>query len=185
MRAVKYPDVLEHGDGGAFLRVRRRCPDGGCGYSALYKPEESATAGRSGVEKPCDRHRGLLRARFERPRRDRTANKRNELAPSHLPPKNTVVQCLSLALCYGTASEKGQTIGPRRCDPMYSSGHLQTSGGVRPMSAVPPKADIDRPSQHVRFVPQPDSCTAAIAAPFGHLVGAAWAIDNARRVAAH
>ena len=32
-------------------------------------------------------------------------------------------------------------------------GQKQTSGGVRPMSAVPPKADIDRRGQHVRFVP--------------------------------
>src|SRR5215469_2817140 len=29
------------------------------------------------------------------------------------------------------------------------------------MSALPPKADIERRDWHVRFVPKPDSCTAA------------------------
>jgi hypothetical protein len=38
----------------------------------------------------------------------------------------------------------------------------QTSTRECSMSALPPKADIVRPHRHVRFVPQPDSCTAAM-----------------------
>jgi hypothetical protein len=45
------------------------------------------------------------------------------------------------------------------------------------MSGLPPKADIKRGRSHVRFVPKPDSCTAAntcaICTLFDHLVGAA------------
>jgi hypothetical protein len=37
--------------------------------------------GRSDAEKPCDRHRRLLRARRERPRGRRAAEQRDELAP--------------------------------------------------------------------------------------------------------
>src|SRR5262249_24601935 len=44
MRAVKYPDVLDDGDGRALLRVRRHGPHGGCGCNAACKSEESATA---------------------------------------------------------------------------------------------------------------------------------------------
>ena len=40
-------------------------------------------------------------------------------------------------------------------------GQKQTSAHVRVMSALPPKADIDRHGRHVRFVPKADSCNAA------------------------
>jgi hypothetical protein len=40
------------------------------------------------------------------------------------------------------------------------------------MSVLPSGADIVRPPQHVRFVPQPDSCTAAYSDYFDHFVGA-------------
>src|SRR5262252_1354342 len=41
------------------------------------------------------------------------------------------------------------------------SGQKQTLRGVRPMSALPPKADIADRDEHVRFVPKADSCGAA------------------------
>jgi hypothetical protein len=40
---------------------------------------------------------GLLRPRRERPRNRHTAEKRDEVAPLHVPPKNTLVQCLKLS----------------------------------------------------------------------------------------
>ena len=45
-------------------------------------------------------------------------------------------------------------------------------GKVRPMSALPPKADIGTQSWNVRFVPKADSCSAAKRSLFDHLVGA-------------
>jgi hypothetical protein len=39
---------------------------------------------------------------------------------------------------------------------MSDSGHKQTCRDVRPMSALPPKADSGRTSRHVRKVPIPD-----------------------------
>jgi len=39
------------------------------------------------------------------------------------------------------------------------------------MSALPPKADMDRRGRHVRFVPKADICSAAKAGLFDHLVG--------------
>jgi hypothetical protein len=36
---------------------------------------------------------------------------------------------------------------------MTASGHKQTSGRHWVMSALPPEADINRPGDHVRFVP--------------------------------
>jgi hypothetical protein len=38
---------------------------------------------------------------------------------------------------------------------------LEQSWSVRLMSALPPKADIDKRGRHVRFVPKADICTAA------------------------
>jgi hypothetical protein len=40
------------------------------------------------------------------------------------------------------------------------------------MSALPPKADIERQSLHVRFGPIADSCAAAMLSLFDHQVGA-------------
>ena len=45
---------------------------------------------------------------------------------------------------------------------MSALGQKQTLADVRVMSALPPKADIAERDQHVRFVPEADSCTAAI-----------------------
>src|SRR5215469_18541557 len=56
---------------------------------------------------------------------------------------------------------------------MSALGQKRTLGHVRAMSALPPKADIDQHGRHVRFVPEADSCTAAILSLFEHLVGAA------------
>ena len=39
------------------------------------------------------------------------------------------------------------------------------------MSALPPKADMGELSRNVRLVPKADSCTAAKAPLFDHLVG--------------
>src|SRR5262249_50281190 len=41
-------------------------------------------------------------------------------------------------------------------DPMPALGQKQTSGHVRAMSALPPKADIGTLSRNVRFVPKAD-----------------------------
>jgi hypothetical protein len=41
------------------------------------------------------------------------------------------------------------------------------------VSALPPKADIERHDRHVRFVPKADICSAANCTLFDHLVGAA------------
>ena len=40
---------------------------------------------------------------------------------------------------------------------MSAMGQKQTLEHVRVMSALPPKADIDRREQHVRFVPEADT----------------------------
>src|SRR5262249_36911 len=39
--------------------------------------------------------------------------------------------------------------------------HKLTQGHDGAMSALPPKADIDRRDRHVRFVPKAESCSAA------------------------
>src|SRR5215831_921246 len=48
---------------------------------------------------------------------------------------------------------------------MSALGQKRTSEVVQSMSALPPKADMDRPGHNVRFVPKADSCTAQIADP--------------------
>jgi hypothetical protein len=53
---------------------------------------------------------------------------------------------------------------------MSALGQKQTFPRVRPMSALHPKADIDRRDDDVRFVPKADSCTAAKSVLFDHLV---------------
>jgi hypothetical protein len=45
---------------------------------------------------------------------------------------------------------------------MSALGRKRTLGQVRLMSALPPKADMDRCDRDVCFVPKADSCTAAI-----------------------
>ena len=50
---------------------------------------------------------------------------------------------------------------------MSALGQKWTFTHLRPMSALPPKADIRSPSDHVRFVPKAD-----ISRSFDHLVGA-------------
>src|SRR6516165_3483343 len=47
---------------------------------------------------------------------------------------------------------------------MSANGQKQTLRVVRPMSALPPKTDIDERDRHVRYVPKADLCTAAKAA---------------------
>jgi hypothetical protein len=55
---------------------------------------------------------------------------------------------------------------------MSGLGQKQTFAVQKAMSALPPKADIGTQSRNVRFVPQPDSCSAANTSSFDHLVGA-------------
>src|SRR6516162_11188430 len=45
---------------------------------------------------------------------------------------------------------------------MSALGQKRTFRNVAPMSALPPKADMDQSGCDVRFVPKADSCTAAI-----------------------
>src|SRR5262249_2629211 len=45
--------------------------------------------------------------------------------------------------------------------PMSAMGQKQTLQSVRPMSALPPKADIDWSDWNVRFVPKADICDTA------------------------
>jgi hypothetical protein len=47
----------------------------------------------------------------------------------------------------------------RRECPLW--GYQRTFREVRPMSALPPKADMDHQGNDVGFVPKADSCTAA------------------------
>jgi hypothetical protein len=56
---------------------------------------------------------------------------------------------------------------------MSALGQKQTFKRLRLMSALPPKADMDRHSYNVRFVPKADSCTAAQRSLFDHFIGAA------------
>jgi cytochrome c2 len=51
----------------------------------------------------------------------------------------------------GAAASRGQ---------MSALGHKQTKRPAWTLSALPPKADIERGDGHVRFVPKADSCTA-------------------------
>jgi hypothetical protein len=55
-------------------------------------------------------------------------------------------------------SAMGVKIGKAPCEHMFS--------------VLPLRADIAQRSRHVRFVPQPDSCTAAYSDYFDHSVGA-------------
>jgi hypothetical protein len=64
---------------------------------------------------------------------------------------------LLLAKWGSGVSLRGSNLEP----PMSALGQKQTLRGVRPMSALPPKADIVERQWHVRFVPKADSCTAA------------------------
>jgi hypothetical protein len=50
--------------------------------------------------------------------------------------------------------------------PMSALCQKRTFSHLRPMSALPPKADIETQSRHVRFVPKADSCTAAKCQPY-------------------
>ena len=50
------------------------------------QPHRPVAVSRCEAEKPDHRHRPLLSTRHERPRACRTAKKRDELAPSHVPP---------------------------------------------------------------------------------------------------
>jgi hypothetical protein len=56
-------------------------------------------------------------------------------------------------------------------EPLMSAlGQKQTLRGVRPMSALPPKADITERDWHVRFLPKADSCTATKNPSLNHIV---------------
>jgi hypothetical protein len=48
---------------------------------------------------------------------------------------------------------------------MSALGQKQTFRNVAPMSALPPKADIDQPGRDVRFVPKADIVAAFIQSP--------------------
>jgi hypothetical protein len=53
---------------------------------------------------------------------------------------------------------------------MSALGQKRTLRGVKPMSALPPITDIPESDWHVRFVPQADSCGAAIGSLLDHVV---------------
>jgi hypothetical protein len=55
--------------------------------------------------------------------------------------------------------------GASRVDVLHF-GHKRKFCDACPMSALPPKADIAERNRDVRFVPQADSCTAAILSLF-------------------
>ena len=79
--------LQERRDAGLIFRIVR-----GCGHKHADAPHPL----------------GLLRARRERPRRRRAAEKRDELAPLHVPPKDTPCPGLKPALCDRAASAKVQ-----------------------------------------------------------------------------
>src|SRR5262249_9021146 len=54
------------------------------------------------------------------------------------------------------AGQSGRLEVVRSGSPMSALGQKQTLAPVRVMSALPPKADIDRPGHNVRFVPEAD-----------------------------
>jgi len=54
-----------------------------------------------------------------------------------------------------------------RCQADVRFGSKRTLRGVRPMSALPPKADIETQSRNVCFVPIADISTGVIRAPSG------------------
>src|SRR5258706_11158120 len=72
------------------------------------------------------------------------------------PHRKCLTDVWSLALCNGAASDKGQAIGLKHCDPMSELGHFQTLSRVPARSACPSTADMRRPHRHVGFVPRAD-----------------------------
>ena len=95
---------------------------------------------------------GLLRSRRERPCRHRPTEKRYELAPSHLPPPSG--QCIVPAQ---------NNTGNGAIDVRF--GSLADIATVRPMSALPPKADMCGAVAHVCFGPKADIGPASIRRP--------------------
>src|SRR5215831_7838902 len=63
---------------------------------------------------------------------------------------------------------------------MSALGHKRTSRRPQAMSALLPKADINRRERHVRFVPKADVCTAAKRRPAYRHCGAKLNTDDCR-----
>jgi hypothetical protein len=98
--------------------------------------------------------RMTLRPRRNRPCHRRAAKKRDELPTAHVSPQEPRLK--SLALCDGAASEKGRTIGPKRCDPMSVSGPKPEVAPLKWEVRSTPRSG-HRPTRLVRLVPGTDS----------------------------
>src|SRR5262245_25844245 len=104
--------------------------------------------GRSGLENPDNRHRGLLRTRRERPCCSGTANKCDEFPSPHCPHPS-----------FGTSIVAGQidrSKGVSRREWMSALGQKQTYAVQNRMSALPPIADMCSAIRHVCFGPKAD-----------------------------
>jgi|SRR5215475_1182080 len=100
---------------------------------------------RAVVEKPNHRHRWLLRARRERPRRSRAAEKRDEVAPFHYPMPPVLPTERIARLRYGTRLLRCGISARLRT----GLGQIRSSDDVHCTTALPPKADLSAPSRHV------------------------------------
>ena len=114
------------------------------------------------MQKAHHRHRGLLRARNERPRGRRATYYTEKIPTFHTRPQLRIVTAQTSTLIGlnqqrpGSASAADVRFG--------SKADICSANG---MSALPPKADIRRLGSDVRFVPVAD-----MAQLFDHLVGA-------------
>src|SRR5215831_10633306 len=88
-----------------------------------------------------------LRPRRERPRHRRAADQRDELAPLHRanPKIQGSWQYSRSRRCIAAKGPLMSALGQERTSPVHLA-----------MSALPPKADIERHDWHVRFVPYPE-----------------------------
>jgi hypothetical protein len=127
--------------------------------------EEAISLRPCAVEESNHRYRWLLRACRERPRGRRTAEKRDEIAPSHGRPQGQWITDNYSRVRAVHRSKSGRTI--------TAPGHTRSFRDVCSMSALVHFTDSSRTSPEVREVPIASQRTAAKKAPlFDHLVGA-------------
>src|SRR5262249_31494563 len=104
-------------------------------------------------------HWALLRMRDERPSGYTTTNSFDEIAASHCPARGLGPRQSCDYIRDLRWGEWGQIIILRGNNPqerMSALGQKQTSRHLQPMSALPPKADIDHDGRDVCFVPEAD-----------------------------
>ena len=109
-------------------------------------PSGSFAAGHEHADAPHPL--GLLRARRDRPRCRRTAEKRDELAPSHCCPRG-------LRTCIVAAQTDVRQEGLSRTLPMSALGQKRTSAAQAACPLYPQSGHVQR-TGHVRFVPIAD-----------------------------